>query len=104
MSIENCSGKVTVQHVTSHFISRCTLLSSGAPGWIRRRTSQIRCHRWLWRSGKEQLERAEKGQGWAQPWIMKAHLVKSQMLNDLKSGCCPLRGLSVCLVEHIDIL
>jgi len=34
---------------------------------------------------QEQLERAEKGQGWAQPWITKAHLVKSQMLNDLKS-------------------
>ena len=35
---------------------------------------------------QEQLERAEKGQGWAQPWITKAHLVKSQMLNDLKRG------------------
>ena len=34
---------------------------------------------------QEQLERAEKGQGWAQPWITKAHLVKSQMVNDLKS-------------------
>src|SRR5260370_29398708 len=34
---------------------------------------------------QEQLERAEKGQGWTQPWITKAHLVKSQMLNDLKS-------------------
>jgi hypothetical protein len=34
LSIENGSGKVTVQQVTSHFIFRCIVLSSGTPGWI----------------------------------------------------------------------
>src|SRR6476660_5845850 len=32
---------VTVQHVTSHFTFHCTLLHSGAPGWITRRTSKM---------------------------------------------------------------
>ena len=38
-SIPRWEAEVTVQQVTSHFISRCILLLSGAPGWIRRRTS-----------------------------------------------------------------
>src|SRR5260370_8631724 len=58
---------VTVQHVTSHFISRCILLSSGAPGWIRRRTSQIRFTDGY--GDQEHLERTDKGQRTPQPWL-----------------------------------
>src|SRR5579859_3559832 len=39
-------AEVTGQQVTSHCISRCIVLSSDAPGWIRRRASPIRCRRW----------------------------------------------------------
>ena len=42
-SIPRREAEVTVQQVTSHCISRCIVVPCGAPGWIRRRTSHIRC-------------------------------------------------------------
>jgi len=36
-SIPRWEADVTVQYVTSHFISRCISLSSGVPGWIKSR-------------------------------------------------------------------
>src|SRR5437762_12147946 len=35
-SIPRREAEVTVQHVTSHFISRCISLPCSAPGWISR--------------------------------------------------------------------
>src|SRR6266852_2204668 len=58
-SIPRREVEVTVQHVTSHFIFRCIVLPCGAPGWIRRRTFQIRGTDGY--SDQEQLEQAEKG-------------------------------------------
>src|SRR2546426_5365749 len=60
-SIARREAEVTVQHVTSHFISRCILLSSGGPGWIRRRTSQIRCTDGY--GDQEQLEQLRRARG-----------------------------------------
>src|SRR5216684_5458147 len=57
-SIPRREVEVTVQHVTSHCISRCILLPCGAPGWIRRRKSKSAADG----SGDQvQLERAERG-------------------------------------------
>src|SRR5579864_2801593 len=93
MSIENCSGKVSVHQVTSHCISCCIFLSSGAAGWIRRRHSTSAASDG--QGNQEQLGRAEKGQRLAQPWITKTHLVKPQLVHDLKSEQV-LRVLLIC--------
>src|SRR6266581_9273222 len=58
-SIARREADVTVQHVTSHCISRCISLPCGAPGWIRRRTFQIRATDGS--CDQEQFERAERG-------------------------------------------
>src|SRR5437588_12242011 len=58
-SIPRWEAEVTVQHVTSYFIFRCILLPCGAPGWIRRRTFQIRGTDGS--GDQEQFERAERG-------------------------------------------